>query len=158
MVLVKLLRPHTTSPQKLAEEGNPLISRKSRLVKCNNLARYYYHGCMFQYTLPETNLYQLPGAPSQKERIVFQPSIFRCENITVVSGTVVLSFISCLPPGHSAATRPSHRGDVDGMLLDALVAHCDHQCQQEARSHQRLDQKNAWQLRSFNPLVSLVGI
>ena len=55
--------------------------------------------------------------------------------------------------------RPSHRGDVDGMLLDALVAHCDHQCQQEVGSHQRLDKKNpAWPLRFFNPLVSLVGI
>ena len=150
MVLVKLLRPHTTSPQKLAEEGNPLISRKSRLVKCNNLARYYYHGCMFQYTLPETNLYQLPGCaiPKGKDRLSTIHFQVRKHYSSFRNGSSIIHF---LPPGHSAATRPSHRGDVDGMLLDALVAHCDHQCQQEARSHQRLDQKNAWQLRSFNP-------
>lgn len=28
--------------------------------------------------------------------------------------------------------RPNHKGDVDGMLLDALVAHIDHQCRSEA--------------------------
>ena len=30
------------------------------------------------------------------------------------------------------AARPSHKGDVDGMILDALVAHIDHQCRMEA--------------------------
>ena len=28
--------------------------------------------------------------------------------------------------------RPNPKGDVDGMLLDALVAHIDHQCRSEA--------------------------
>ena len=39
------------------------------------------------YTLPETNIFAPENRPSQKETIVFQPSIFRCE--LLVSGRVM---------------------------------------------------------------------
>ena len=43
-------------------------------------------------TLPETNSSHLPGSSSQKETIVFQPSMFRCE--LLVSGRVFPTFYS----------------------------------------------------------------
>ena len=39
-----------------------------------------------QYTVPKINSSHLPGSPSQKERMVFQASIFGCENVSFSEG------------------------------------------------------------------------
>ena len=53
----------------------------------------YLHSPSFvvMITLPETNV-AAENRPSQKETIVFQPSIFRCECLLLVSGRVFCLF------------------------------------------------------------------
>ena len=42
---------------------------------------------------PETNSSPLPGNSSQKERIVFQPSICRCENVSFREGIALATHL-----------------------------------------------------------------
>ena len=52
------------------------------------------------YTLPETNIAPENG-PSQKETIVFQPSIFRCENVSFRECRLADSCVCvCVFPDH----------------------------------------------------------
>ena len=56
-----------------------------------------YQGPVQKPTLPETNVAP-ESRPSQKERIVFQPSIFRCD-VSFREGTLLGGIALFTPPG-----------------------------------------------------------
>ena len=48
---------------------------------------------VYLYSLPQINIIRTwKYQPSQKETIVFQPSIFRCENVSFREGNILISF------------------------------------------------------------------
>ena len=48
---------------------------------------------VYLYSLPQINIIRTwKYQPSQKETIVFQPSIFRCENFCFREGNILISF------------------------------------------------------------------